>query len=208
MTDAQDHLKELETYWPKFITGTMIEAGCYLVLFPDLFNLAVILKTSVLLVFWMRGTKQWVSLPSLVKTQELTRQPLVFPKKTQSAPQQPTLTTKPPEQTQDQTTQPPSSSSSNKVTPEYLDFVKKELKKITGEKALNDEKIEQKLAGLQYPKSYQLRKNSEESLKIRGIPTFKVWKTAQSGAGGGGGQGQDSNPDPNPNPQGQSSDQI
>lgn len=62
-TDAQVHLKELEKYWPKFITGTMIEAACYLVLFPDLFNLVVIIKTSVLLVLWMRGKKQWVILP-------------------------------------------------------------------------------------------------------------------------------------------------
>ena len=61
--DAQVHLKELEKYWPKFITGTMIEVACYLVLFPDLFNLGVIIKTSVLLVLWMRGKKQWVGLP-------------------------------------------------------------------------------------------------------------------------------------------------
>jgi hypothetical protein len=64
--DAEVHLKELEKYWPKFITGTMIEAACYLLLFPDLFNLAVILKTSVLLVLWMRGKKQWVCAPSIV----------------------------------------------------------------------------------------------------------------------------------------------
>ena len=61
--DAQVHLKELEKYWPKFITGTMIEVACYLVLFPDLFNLVVIIKTSVLLVLWMRGKKQWEILP-------------------------------------------------------------------------------------------------------------------------------------------------
>jgi hypothetical protein len=61
MVDVQRHVAELEKYWPKFLLGTAIEAGCYLLLHPDLFNLAVIIKTSVLLIVWMKGKKQYVS---------------------------------------------------------------------------------------------------------------------------------------------------
>ena len=60
MLDVQQHLAELEKYWPKFISGTAIEAGCYVLFPPDLFNLAVIIKTSVLLIIWMKGKKQFV----------------------------------------------------------------------------------------------------------------------------------------------------
>lgn len=58
--DVQRHVTELEKYWPKFLIGTAIEAGCYLLLHPDLFNLAVIIKTSILLIVWMKGKKQYV----------------------------------------------------------------------------------------------------------------------------------------------------
>lgn len=61
MIDVQRHTAELEKYWPKFLLGTAIEAGCYLLFHPDLFNLAVIIKTSVLLIVWMKGKKQYVS---------------------------------------------------------------------------------------------------------------------------------------------------
>jgi len=60
MIDVQRHTAELEKYWPKFLLGTAIEAGCYLLFHPDLFNLAVIIKTSVLLIVWMKGKKQYV----------------------------------------------------------------------------------------------------------------------------------------------------
>jgi hypothetical protein len=61
MVDVQRHLAELEQYWPKFVIGTVIEGGCYFLLHSDLFNLAVIIKTSVLLIIWMKGRKQYVS---------------------------------------------------------------------------------------------------------------------------------------------------
>jgi hypothetical protein len=124
----------------------------------------------------------------------------VFPKKVQPAAPPPEPTAKPttnPEQTQTQIQDENTRPSSNTVTPEYLDFVKKELKKITGSLALDQDKIEQKLAGLRFPSKDQKRKNAEESLRIRGVPTFKVWKSAQGGAGPAepeSGQSQDTNP--------------
>jgi hypothetical protein len=60
MIDVQRHTAELAKYWPKFLLGCAIEAGCYLLCHPDLFNLAVIIKTSVLLIVWMKGKKQYV----------------------------------------------------------------------------------------------------------------------------------------------------
>jgi hypothetical protein len=64
MIDVQKHTAELEKYWPKLLLGTAIEAGCYLLCHPDLFNLAVIIKTSVLLIVWMKGKKQYVCSPT------------------------------------------------------------------------------------------------------------------------------------------------
>jgi hypothetical protein len=58
--DFQRHLAKLERYWPKFMIATAIEFGCYLLLQPDLFNLAVIIKTSIMLILWMKGKKQFV----------------------------------------------------------------------------------------------------------------------------------------------------
>ena len=121
----------------------------------------------------------------------------MFPTKIQAkaaaTPKNPTTTTEPPQQTQptsqNQKTQPRSSSSSsptNAVTPEYLDFVKRELSKCTGENALGKNKIQSKLDGLQQPEESQLRRQAEASLKKRNIPTFEVWKAAQGGSGTGG----------------------
>jgi hypothetical protein len=39
----------------------MIEGLCYLLLRPESFNLAVIGKTTIMLMIWMSGKKQYVS---------------------------------------------------------------------------------------------------------------------------------------------------
>ena len=73
------------------------------------------------------------------------------------------------------------------MTPEYIDYVVKELAKCTGEDAVSKERIEDHKAKLRKKPSSQSRQNTEQSLKKRKIMLFKDWQAAQ----GGGGQGRD-----------------
>jgi hypothetical protein len=99
--------------------------------------------------------------------------------------EKPTSRTRDPEQT---------SSSSTDVTPEYINYVMKELAKCTGENAVSKERAEEHKANLRKKASSSSRKITEQSLNNRKIMLFDDWKAAQGSGGQGGGSTQGQTP--------------